>query len=216
MRRFTPIGLLLLGLTLATVPTWADNESQDSLGSELVLVDDSVLQGTTVERDGDYYLLELEGGEILTIPVSLVVLVRLTAGEEEPEDPKPAPTGFKVTGGEELVGSPPTAVDDEPRSYPKIAEQLGVFDNPTRFRRSPTNPFWRPRSDWDLDPSQNDFNPARWAEPSIRPFWEPRSAFDGRVDVLESSRTGWSSSFGGFHWAPRDGFGSPTRLSLFD
>lgn len=177
-------------------------------GAELVLLDDTVIGGTTVERDEDFYLLELEGGEILTIPVALVSEVRLFEGEEpEPEPPATPPSGFKVTKGETLAGP------DEVEQYPKVAEQLDAFGEPSRFRRSPTNPFWRPRSDWDLDPSQNDFNPSRWYESPLNPYWEPRSAFDGDVDVLEPRRTRWRSSFSGSYWYPTDGFASS---SFFD
>ena len=197
--------LLSTAIVLASVTAWA--------GADLVLVDETVLRGVSVERDEDHYLLELEGGEIVTVPVALVDEVRLFEGEEPEEPDPPAPSGFVVTEGEELVGpTDPARADDKP-SYPKVGQQLGVFGDPSRFQRGATNPFWQPESDWDLDPAQNDFNPARWYDSSLNPYWEPTSAYDADVDVLAPRRTRWRSSVTSPYWFPSDGFATS---GLFD
>ena len=61
MRRLIPILLFLLAQGATALA-----------GAELVLEDGQVLQGADVQRDGELYVLELDSGATLTIPVELV------------------------------------------------------------------------------------------------------------------------------------------------
>jgi len=45
--------------------------------AELELLDGRVISGTDVRREGQVYVLTLEGGDMVTLPVELVASVRL-------------------------------------------------------------------------------------------------------------------------------------------
>ncbi|ANM31499.1 hypothetical protein ABI59_20910 [Acidobacteria bacterium Mor1] len=181
-------------------------------GVELVLEDDTLLVGDTVERDEGYYLLTLASGEVVTLPVPLVREVRLFEGElRDDESTTVSPIrepGF-VTGKGSDVG--PNA---GPESLPKVADQLEVFGEPPAWRPAPTDPFWLPDSDWTLDPSQNDFNPVRWYQAPTDPEWIPGGEFNERPDALNSSRSRWRRFITNPYWVPSNGFNN--RFSVFD
>jgi hypothetical protein len=179
-----------LVLALATVgPARGD--------AELVLEDGQRIAGREVERKGDLYLVELETGNVMPVPVALVTEVRLT-GEDVPE-----PTAFRVAQGETIVGHPAG-----PR-LPKPHEQLAVFGEPSRFVRAPIDPTWYPESAYDTDPALNNFNPARWYVPPIDPIWRPRSGLRGDVTNFNPAR--WYHSPIDPTWWPTDGFRRPQR-----
>ncbi len=183
-----------------------------SAGVELVLQNDELLVGESVERDEAYYLLTLASGEVVTLPVSLVREVRLFQGElRDDEDTVLSPfrePGF-IVGRAGDVG--PNA---SPESLPKVADQLEVFGEPRGWRRAPVDPFWMPDSDWSNDLSQNDFAPARWSESSYDFNWTPGGEFNDRPEALNQSRSRWRRWITDPYWVPRDGFGS--SFSVFD
>ena len=193
MRRLTTILLLFLALDAAVLLA----------GAELVLEDGQVLQGVDVRRDGELYVIELESGGTLTIPVELVKEVRLTEEKDEPrqvagQPPPPGPTGIRHGDPETLAG--------QPVNPPRTSDQLAVLGEPSQFRSNIIDPTWQPSSDWDNDPGRNNFAPSSWAESVIDPDWQPESAFDPDKDVLLGSRSTFRKSIIDPSWQPTDGF----------
>jgi hypothetical protein len=170
-----------------------------SAGAELVLDDGQVLTGLSVERKDGYYNLELESGSILTLPVLLVVEVRLTGDDAPEEEP---PTGIRVTGPEVLAGPP------EPVRPPRTSEQMQVFREPAaRFPRNLIDQGWRPENDWETDPElTNNFNPATWARGVVDPTWQPQSAYRTSGDVTNFSPARWLRGVVDSTWYPRESF----------
>jgi hypothetical protein len=169
-------------------------------GAELLLTDGQILEGVNVRRDGEVYLVKLEAGGVLTIPVALVKEVRLGAEPAPPPKPaRPAPTGFRSDGPETLAGAPVTP--------PKTSEQTAVFGDPAKFQGGIRNPDWHPSSDWDNDPTKNNnWAPSRWAGDIVESKWAPESAFDANKDVLASGKSTFSDSIVDNSWQPEDGF----------
>jgi len=182
MRRPTTILLLLLALNATILLA----------GAELVLEDGQVLQGVDVRRDGELYVIELESGGTLAIPIELVKEVRLG------KSPPAGPTGIRHGDPETLAG--------EPVKPQRTSEQLAVLGEPSEFRPNLIDPTWQPSSDWDNDPGRNDFAPSSWAESVIDPSWQPESAFDPDEDVLQESRSTFRKSIIDPSWQPTDGF----------
>ncbi len=180
--------------------------------TQLELVDGRVLVGTDLRREGGEYVLTLDTGDTIALPVELVAAVRLGGKgdkrerppfETEPRElgtaPPPGPTGIRRTEAETLAGYE--------TSTPKTREQLAAFGEPATWQRSGIDPTWRPESDWDMDPvKQNNFAPSTWAKPSIDPNWTPTSAFDEDEDVLAAGRSTWRQSGINSTWTPTDGF----------
>ncbi|MCP3979603.1 MAG: hypothetical protein GY716_09775 [bacterium] len=164
-------------------------------GAELLLQNGTELSGVELERKGGLYLLTLESGEVLPVPLELVKEMRLT-GDDDPDA-----DGLEVAVGTTLVG-PEEGID-----LPRVDTQLAVLGEPAYFARGPVNPYWYPESDWDLDPANNNFNPARWYRPPIDPEWVPRSAYKQSSDVTEFNPVRWSNGVFQPTWWPRDGFG---------
>ena len=169
-------------------------------GAELLLTDGQLLEGVNVRRDGDVYLVSLEAGGVLTIPVALVKEVRLGGAPDPPPKPaRQAPTAFRNEGPETLAGTPVTP--------PKTSEQTAVFGEPAKFQSGIRNPDWHPTSDWDNDPTKNNnWAPSKWADDIIDSNWEPESAFDADKDVLASGKSTFSDSIIDNSWQPEDGF----------
>lgn len=209
MRNRILLSLIALALVAGTVVAT----------SELVLNDDRVLSGTEVRRDGDNYVLVLEGGDTVVIPTALVREVRL---EVAPPTPERDPVTGLTTGGTEQIGgqSPPdgpTGIRDdgpeqlagEPVRAPTPSDQLAVFGEPAKFQGNVggINPNWTPKSDWDTNPAKNNnFAPSKWAQSSIDPSWEPQSAFDKGENVLAAGRATWQQGTIDNSWTPTDGF----------
>ena len=169
-------------------------------GAELLLTDGQLLEGVNVRRDGDVYLVSLEAGGVLTIPVALVKEVRLGGAPDPPPEPaRQAPTAFRNEGAETLAGTPVTP--------PKTSEQTAVFGKPAKFQSGIRDPNWHPTSDWDNDPTKNNnWAPSKWADDIIDSNWEPESAFDADKDVLASGKSTFSDSIIDNSWQPEDGF----------
>ena len=164
-------------------------------GARLRLIDGQVIEGSAVERKAELYVLELEGGDRLTIPLQLVAEVSLT-GEDDPDV-----TAFVETQGRTLIG-PPDGVE-----LPRKDEQLEALGRPARFRKSVVESTWTPSSDWEMDPAKNNnWNPARWTTSPIDWKWTPRSVFRKSSDVTEFSPVRWAQSPIPYTWWPQDGF----------
>jgi hypothetical protein len=151
--------------------------------AELELVDGRVLAGTDVRREGDVYVLTLEGGNTIALPVELVATVRLFG-----------------------TGTPRNLAGHEAK-VPTPSEQLEVLGEPARFQKSIVDSTWVPESDWDMDPEkQNNFRPSTWQESPIDPNWKPTSAWDESKDVMARGRSTWQKSPIDSSWTPTDGF----------
>lgn len=155
--------------------------------AELELIDGRILAGTDVRREGDVYVLTLEGGDTITLPVELVATVRLF-GKGDPRD-----NGRTLAGYEAKM--------------PTKSEQLEVLGEPSQFQKSVVDSSWVPKSDWDMDPEkQNNFRPSTWSKSPIDPTWKPGSDWSAHDDVLASSRSTWQKSSVDSSWTPTDGF----------
>ena len=158
----------------------------------LELVDGQVIYGTDVRRDGAVYVLTLEGGDTVTLPLELVVQVRLFGTGSKPQP------GVRDEGAKTLAG------DDI--DVPTTSEQLEVFGEPSRFQKSNVNHDWKPESAWDEDEDVLEASRSTWQKSPIDSEWKPESAWDKDEDVLEASRSTWQESSINSEWKPNDGF----------
>jgi hypothetical protein len=184
--------LICLGLTASVVLA----------GVELLMSDGQIVKGADVRRDGEVYLVTLEQGGVITLPVQLVSEVRLTG------DPKPVvPRGTPVHPGLIEDGQPQQLAGDPVRA-PRTSEQLKVFGEPAKFQKSIIDSEWVPTSDWDNDMiKQNNWAPSTWAEDIVDSSWEPESDWDN--DMVKQNNfapTTWSNSVIDNSWQPTDGF----------
>ncbi|HET9300672.1 MAG TPA: hypothetical protein VFO11_12065 [Candidatus Polarisedimenticolaceae bacterium] len=161
-------------------------------GAELVLVDGRVLQGDSVRREGDLYVLSTKTGDV-TMPADLVDRVQLT-GEPEPRPP----TGFRDAGPQQLAGAPV-----QPTSP---AEATAAIGNPSSFRKSPVDSEWHPTSAYDMSKDVLADSRSTFVQSPINPEWHPTSAFDQNKDVLADSRSTFAKSPIDNSWTPTDGF----------
>ena len=168
-------------------------------GAELVLVDGRVLQGDSVRREGDLYILSTKDGET-TMPADLVDSVRLTG---EPES-RPVvgvpegPTGLRDAGPQQLAGTPVQP------STPQ--EQTRAIGNPSTFQKDIIDPNWAPTPAWDPNKDVLAGSRSTFVKSPIDPSWTPESAFDTNKDVLADSRSTFAKSPIDSSWAPTDGF----------
>jgi hypothetical protein len=205
VRRVLLVSLVLLAAAVQAVRPEA----------ELVLQDGTVIRGADVRREGDLYVLALESGEMLSFPVALVDEVRL-GGRGEGSAPAP---GVRRGESETLAGSrpdedapsglrrgePQTLAGTEVRP-PRPSEQTRVLGPAAKFQDDIVDSNWTPQSDWDTNPSNNNFAPSTWAEAPVDSEWKPQSAFDADNDVLEPGRSGWQESIVDSQWQPQDAF----------
>ena len=102
--------------------------------TELVLVDGRVIPGESVRRDGGEYVLTLESGDEISLPVELVESVRLASDREREEARAAERTsnlqpGFRTGKAETLAGTPPPEGPSGLRS-----------DGPQQLAGQPTRP----------------------------------------------------------------------------
>jgi hypothetical protein len=163
-----------------------------SAGTQVVLEDGQVLEGADVRREGDLYIIELESGGVLTIPVSLVKQVRLSSDGEKKEPPP----GLTYAEPRQLAGPPVEPL--------RPSEAQEVFGEPSRFRPNVIDPTWEPESGFP-DGDVLAGSRSTWQPSVIDPTWTPESGFpDG--DVLKDSRSTWTESIVDNKWVPEDGF----------
>jgi hypothetical protein len=214
--------LLLAALTLA----WVTPVSADA---ELVLRDGRILRGVEVRLEAGYYLLEDERGEVIAIPMALVVEMRLL-------DPRLTEEGVTIGPARELTGAP-TELAPLPRfaeeRKPRIGwregppqdlaggewtlhdarRQNAVLGEPAKFQAS--LPFrFKPEHAWDRDRNVLAPSRSRWQRAAIDPVWRPTPAFDYGIDVLASSRSTWSTASKAASWNPSNSF-SRLRADLW-
>ncbi len=188
--------LLPVATALATLLAVALGSSPPSIGASLRLTDGRVLKGRDVRRDGDTFLLSLDGGAVVPVPAELVAEVGIESAPEPPPLPEKVP-GLTYGEPQTLAGAPVTP--------PTTSEQLAVFGEPAKFQPDIVKSSFQPKY-WVPDPEQNNWNPSTWAQSSIDPNWQPTSAFDPNKDVLADSRSTWQKSSIDSTWVPQDGF----------
>jgi hypothetical protein len=178
-------------------------------GATLKLSDGRVLEGTDVRREGDLFILEVEGGSVIPLPASLVVEVGLTEAPEVPAEE--IPPGLTIAGPQALAGKPAELTVTGPQvlagtriDAPQTHEQLAVFGEPAQFRRDAVVSNMGP-SYWVPDPAQHNWAPSTWSDSPIDPTWEPESGLD-MEDALADSRSTFSDGVIDSNWAPTDGF----------
>jgi hypothetical protein len=163
-------------------------------GAQLVLRDGTTIEGVSVERRGELFLLKLEGGSIATIPADNVKELRLQ------DDPDAAPNGVKLATPKALAG-PST----EPVTTGGPAELLAAFPKPvTAPRPPPLRTEWKP-TDALAGRDVSQFRPARWYRAPIDPTWTPTPAFTNRSDVSNFRPARWTKVIESV-WVPKDGF----------
>jgi hypothetical protein len=162
-------------------------------GAELVLVDGTVISGTSVERKEDQYLLTGDRGVVTTVPAALVKQMRLTGGDAPP------PTGLTFSVPQVLVG--------EKIEGPGRREMLAAFGRPPALFQPPSrNQSWVP-TDAYAGKDVTEFSPATWAPPVFDPIWRPTSDYTAESDVTQFRPVKWRPTVVNTDWRPRDGFG---------
>jgi len=162
--------------------------------TEIVLQDGQTIRGLDLQREGDVYLVKLEGDGVLTVPVALVKQVRWVNGDETP---RPSEDGLtRNVTPEQLAGEAVTPLSPE--------EALVNLPEPARFRSSVINPNWEPTSAFGDDDvlagSRSTFQSG-----VIDPEWKPNSGFPD-ADVLASGHSTFRESLIDPSWTPQDGF----------
>jgi hypothetical protein len=182
--------LILAALALAIAPALAD--------AFLRLTDGRVLDGLDVRRDGDMYLLELAGGTVVPVPVSLVAEVGIKGTPAPPPVvPEGVPTGLTYSEPRLLAG--PEVKPTTPN------EQLAVFGKPAEFQPNVVTTTLGPTY-WAPDPAQHNWAPSQWAKAPIDSEWHPTSAYDPNENVMAAGEAKWANSIVDSSWAPTDGF----------
>lgn len=180
--------LAVVAIVLAAIPAWG--------AAAVVLQDGQVLEGIDVRRQGEEVLLTMDGGNVITLPASIVKELRLSG--DGSKEKTPPPTAFRNEGPETIAG--------EKVEPPRKSDQLANAGSTSRFQDDVVDSRWQPSTDWDMDPSNNDFAPSTWSRGPMDPNWEPDSAFDAREDVLAEGRSGWQKSIVDPTWKPEDGY----------
>lgn len=161
-------------------------------GTKIVLEDGQVLEGVDVRRDGDLYVVELESGGVLTLPVDLVAEVRLSADGDDAT----APPGLTYSAPRQLAGQPVGPL--------RPSEAQAVLGEPSKFQPNIIDPNWEPESGFpEGDVLAN--SRSTWQDDIIDPSWEPESGFP-EESVLADSRSTWQRSIIDNTWVPEDGF----------
>ena len=167
-----------------------------SAKATLKLKDGRILEGIDVRREADIYVLTIQGGAMIPVPVDLVVEVGIEAAPE-PAVPEEPPQGLTYAEPQTLAG--PTV------EAPRTEEQLAVFGEPAKFQQDVVHSTLTP-SYWVPDPDQHNFAPSTWNEAPIDSEWHPTSAFDPNEDVMKASESKWSKGPVDSSWVPQDGF----------
>ena len=192
---------------LAVVPALA--------GARLWLTDGRELEGRSIEREGALYLLHLESGETVALPVELVDRIEEDAGTEPdptldptPEE-EPLPRTDHLTD-EERAMARALRSNLAPLPAPvRLNRQMDAFGNPgARFVRGTADPDWTPTSPWEAKPELEAFDPADWFRSPRSPHWEPESEYTSQSDKTDVRPAGWYLAPQRSGFAPTDGFRS--------
>jgi hypothetical protein len=164
----------------------------------IVLSDGQVIRGTEVTRQGDTYLVKMDGGNTVPFPAALVREVRF----EDDAPPANPHDGIYLTTPKTLAGPAPQTL---PSQNPQ--DQLKVFGPPTRWSQSAVDTTWTPTNAYDTTKDVMAGSRSTWAPNAVDTSWAPTNAYDTTKDVLAPSRSTWSKDAVDTTWVPTDGFG---------
>ena len=183
---------------------------------ELLLSDGTTLKGVDVRKEGGNYVLQLESGESMTLPVELVEEVRLVGAAKETQmHPGIVKAEPQTLGGAELDAKAPTEIrqaDAQVLAGRQVRpatprDQTAALGAPSQFQKSIVNNEWHPETDWDMDPDkQNNFAPSTWSQDIVDSDWTPESAYDKNNDVMAAGESRFKDSIIDNSWEPTDAF----------
>jgi hypothetical protein len=166
--------------------------------ASLVLTDGQVIKGSEVTRQGDTYLVSMEGGNAITFPAALVKEVRF----EDDAPPQNPHDGIYTTTPKTIAGPPPSTYHSQD---PK--DQLKVFGPPTRWSDNAVDTSWRPTNAYDPTVDVLAGSRSTWAPNAVDTTWVPKNAYDTSKDVMAGSRSTWSKDAVDTTWVPTDSWG---------
>jgi hypothetical protein len=178
--------LAALSAALANLPALA--------GASIVLSDGRVIQGIELLRDGDSYVMTMEGGNKAAFPAALVKEIRL-----EDDAPKP-PAPFDFTKPKTLAG--PSKL---PSQDPK--DQFKVLGPPTRWSKSALDTTWAPKDAYDPNMDVLAGSRSTWPKNAVDTTWTPTDAYAHSKDVFAWSHSTWAKDVVDTTWMPTDGWG---------
>ena len=200
-----PHPVIMMGATGADMPpriAWASLAAillatAAAQASSIVLTDGQVINGTSVERKGDAYLVTMDGGNTVSFPAALVKEVKLDA----PAPPE-APPGFDYSGPKTLAGPTPA---ERASQHPR--DQLKVLGPPAQWTKDIIDPTWVPTNAFDPEKDVLAGSRSTWSKSAVDTTWYPTSGLDMKSDVFAKSRSTWTASVVDTTWKPTDGFG---------
>jgi hypothetical protein len=127
--------------------------SGEAAAMTVTLSDGRILEVSGVELDGGLYLLERPSGEVLSIPSGLVVQIQVRGSAQRVPD-RPAVDLDRrprdLPGESAHARWTPRTLAGYSARFTDPLEQLRVFGAPALFPRGPIDPYYEPKSDWDL------------------------------------------------------------------
>jgi hypothetical protein len=181
-----------------------------SADDHLVLSDGQVLSGSSVELQGDLYLLTLESGDVLPLPVALVREVHRAAKPEPSTD----------ADNEDLDVLPVFETEiltDRARELP--SEDLGVVERPRRlielpddgrsastFSQSLVDPDFRLTSGYEQNSMLGVFDTSFWPGATLDSDWGMESGFELPEGEPATHPDRWNKAAQGPIWKPKEGF----------
>ncbi len=153
--------------------------------SSLVLTDGQVIQGSEIKRQGDAYLVTVDGGNTVTFPVVLVKELRF----------------------DDAGSAPSTLADLIEKAWRDSKDQLKALGPPTQWSKSPIDSTWTPVSAFDVDKDVLAHSRSTWSKSAIDTTWVPKSGFDLSKDVFSGRRSSWSKGAVDTTWKPSEGWG---------
>lgn len=200
-----PLGLVRGMRFTGDGPASGAKERRESPRIEIVLRNGATLSGVSLERRDDLYLLELDSGETVSLPVDLIREVRFHDVERPPDDAtKPRPAGPPS-------GSAPAREPSVRHLSPPPSRQLAVFgEDPWTY---PPVRTWTPKSSLGYHTDVTEFNPVKWFRAPTDPVWTPTSAYDTSNPLPDFNTVHWYRPAYNPVWHPSDGWGRATQSS---
>ena len=181
-----------------------------SADDHLVLSDGQVLSGSSVELQGDLYLLTLDSGDVLPIPVALVREVHRAA------KPEPGTEADKEEADVLPIFETEILIDRAP-AVP--SEDLGVAERPRRlielpddgrsastFSQSLVDSVFRLGSDYEEKSMLGVFDTSFWPGGSFDSDWKMKSAFELPEGQPATHPDRWNDAAQRPIWKPKEGF----------
>ena len=201
MKRVRPWAWLLLPVLLAAPAVLAD--------AHLVLQDGQVLSGTSVELQDDLYLLTLESGDVLPLPVALVREVHRSATPKQDDEAEDEIDSLPILETEIV----PVQTREQPSAH------IGVTERPRRlielpdggrsasnFSQSLVDPDFRLSSGYEENSMLGVFDTSFWTDGVLDSNWVDESGFDLPEGVPALRPDRWNKAAQRPFWKPKEGF----------